>query len=693
VFGNAASGVAADWSPPVDADARLTYEASTSTAVLTARAELEGATVGEVVAGIELPYAALRAPGDAPLPWRGGVTATLNELPLGAFPLLADRGLKGSVSGRAAVSGLNESPAAEVDLEIPKVTLGDTSFGGRIRAEIAPASAEDLATTPIDVGAVDAGAIDAAPTAPEPRGAGDPIGLATLEVDLRDGKNGSVALLGHARVGWKDRLVPIIDGERRGGVALSAERFQIAAAQPIVSDAVSKLRGLLDGQAVFEWGDDAGTGRIASASLRVREGVVYVPQLGQELKGVTAQLDAEGPGEFVLSDVVAEGVAGRASGAARVHLDGLQLSEAAAVLHIAEGEEMPLTFAGVPTGRVRTEIEIQVKNDVAARRLDAHVDVKSLHFEMPSFSSRSVQSLDDHPGVAIDVPLGPTEEEKRDDDGSSIVLHIAMKEVVVKAAELATIEVATPKTLQGGRAAEPLIVRLAGDVQTSGDIAVTRGTFDFLGKEFELDSGLVRLREEDPGNPFVNVTAHWDGPDGGRIIIDYVGVLQPITDDKIKFRSDPARSEREILASLLFGESLSDIPAGGSSGAGGTGQGNVAGSVGGSVASSGLNEILRNTALRRFSANIGTTDTGNLRTGVEFQASDDLRLGLAQENQQAQATGGEGQATTSATAADRTRTELSVAWRFHRTWSLRSTFGRAGTQPLTGVDLIWQYRY
>lgn len=698
VFGVGASGALADWSPPVDADARLTYDASTGGAVVSARAMLEGATVGEVVAGLEVPYAALRAGGDSPVPWRGGATATLYELPLAAFPLLADRGMKGSVSGHASVSGLNESPRAEVDLQIPLVTLGDTSFGGRIRAEISPASTEEGETDPgpEDAGAVDAGAIDAAREehAEDTTASGDPIGVATLEVDLEDGKHGSISLLAHARVGWRDRVVPVLDGERRGGVGMSAEGFQIAAVQPLVSGAVSKLTGLLDGQAVFEWGEDAGTGRIASASLRVRDGVVYVPELGQELHGVTAKLDAEGPGELVLRDVVAEGVAGRATAAARVHLVGTRLEEAALVLKIAKDEEMPLTFAGIPTGRVRTDIEVQLHDDHEAKRLDAYIDVNSLHFEMPSFSSRSVQSLEDHDDVVIDVPLGPPEETRRVNDGSTIVLHIALKNVTVKAAELATIEAATPETLQGGRPAEPLVVRLADTVETSGDIAVTSGTFDFLGKEFELDSGLVRLRQEDPGNPFVNVTAHWDGPDGGRIIIDYVGVLQPITDDKIKFRSDPARSEREILASLLFGESLSDIPPGGSSGAGGAGQGNVAGSVGGSVASSGLNEILRNTALRRFSANIGTTDSGNLRTGVEFRASDQLRLGLAQENDQAQATGGEGQATTASTAAtDKTRTELSVDWRFHRTWSLRGTFGKAGAEPLTGVDLVWQYRY
>jgi len=705
VFGLAASGALADWSPPIDADARATYEAATGMAILSARATLEGATAAEVVAGIELPYAALRAPGDAPLPWRGGVTATLNELPLEAFPLLADRGMKGAISGRASVAGLNESPSVEVDLEIPQVFLGDTSFGGRIRAMIEPATAEDLAseTAAIDAGAIDAGAIDtgaidaAASGEPaESTSAGDSIGLATLEVELKDDKHGSIDLLAHARVGWTGRVVPSIDGARRGGISMSANGIQIGAVQPAIASYITKLTGLLDGQAVFEWGDAAGTGRIGSVALRVHDGVVYVPQLGQELRGVSAKLNAEGPGELVLTEVEAEGVAGRATAAARVHLDGLRLAEAAAILQIAKGEEMPLTFAGVPTGRVRADVEVQVQNDAKARQLDAFIDVKSLHFEMPSFSSRTVQSLDEHEGIVVDVPLGPPEEVAKVEDGTAVVLHIGLKNVVVKAGELATVEVATPDALQGGRAAEPLVIRLDGTVQTSGDIAVTRGTFDFLGKEFELDSGLVRLQKDDPGNPFVNVTAHWDGSDGGRILIDYVGELLPITDNKIKFRSDPARSEREILASLIFGESLSDIPQGGSSAAGNdSSQNNVAGSVGGSVASTGLNEILRNTALRRFSAKIGTTDTGNLRTGVEFQASDDLRLGLATENDEAQTSGGEGQATTAASgnAANTNRTELSIDWRFHRTWSMRSTFGRAGTQPLTGVALVWQYRY
>ena len=118
VFDLQPPGAASDWTPPIDGQATLIYEAATGEAVLSATAQLENATVAQVVAGAEVPWPALRA-GTTPLPWRAGVTATLNELPVGSFPILADRGIQGSIDGRATLTGLNE--------RIPREYTGGTA--------------------------------------------------------------------------------------------------------------------------------------------------------------------------------------------------------------------------------------------------------------------------------------------------------------------------------------------------------------------------------------------------------------------------------------------------------------------------------------------------------------------------------------------------------------------------------------
>lgn len=678
VFDVQPPGAAADWTPPIDGQATLIYEAATGEAVLSATAQLENATVAQVVAGAEVPWPALRA-GTTPLPWRAGVTATLNELPVGSFPLLADRGIQGSINGQATLTGLNERPSLDVELELPFVQLGDAYFDGVVRASIDPAA-------PADASLGQGGAIDAAASAPD-------IADATLEIELRDQQQGSLELLGHARVAWVDGLIPTIDQRRRGGISMSADHLRLAAVEPAVVGILSKVDGLLDGNLVFEWGDAAGAGKITSAELTLSDGMVYVPAIGQELRAVSARISSDGPGDFIVEDVVAEGLSGRVTASGRVVVDGLTVDRAAAVVVIDEDEQLPLTVEGVPLGRAWGRIEVDLHNQPEANAVAMNVAVPDFHLAMPSTGARSLQALEDHPDVVVGVPLGPPEEEGRAAEATDWEIAVEIDRLRVEVGDLALIQVRTGGSLPGGGQPRPVVVSIAEDLSTQGDLVVTEGTFDFLGKEFVLDGGIVRLVPAEPENPFVNVTAHWEGPDGGRIFLDYVGVLMPITDEKIRLRSDPPRTEREILATLIFGDSLSDIPEGGSS-TGGDRDGNLANTVGASVASSGLNSILKNTALSRFSAELGTTDRGNFRSGIELEV-DSWTFGAANERIDQGV-----ERTTSGGVQQRqaqTLNELSAEWRFWRNWSLRGTAGRRESQTnantLLGIDVLWQYRY
>src|SRR4029079_4098368 len=99
-----------------------------------------------------------------------------------------------------------------------------------------------------------------------------------------------------------------------------------------------------------------------------------------------------------------------------------------------------------------------------------------------------------------------------------------------------------------------------------------------MGKRFGVERGLVRLRPEEPGNPYVNVRARWDSQ-VARVYVDYAGVLFPINNDKLKFTSDPAQTQSEILALLIFGGEQYTTVAGGDASPG-TGPGGVALGVG-----------------------------------------------------------------------------------------------------------------
>jgi translocation and assembly module TamB len=169
------------------------------------------------------------------------------------------------------------------------------------------------------------------------------------------------------------------------------------------------------------------------------------------------------------------------------------------------------------------------------------------------------------------------------------------------------------------------------------------------------------------------------------VFVDYVGLLSPITEDKIHFRSDPPRSSAEIASLLVFGDT----------GANATG---LVGTVGGSVATSLANGLIANAfggALRDVLAvSVGTTETGGV-FGAQVSVSDEVSLGGSFEQIQGdttvnRASGGCG--------------DLYFDYKMTTHWSLRGTGGYcyADSQATStsnqegvtlGLDALWQYRY
>jgi translocation and assembly module TamB len=236
-------------------------------------------------------------------------------------------------------------------------------------------------------------------------------------------------------------------------------------------------------------------------------------------------------------------------------------------------------------------------------------------------------------------------------------------------------------------------IELREEARMSGDVKVIKGTFEVIGKKFEIERGLVRLRPEDGGNPYVNITARWDAPNGTRVYVDYAGVLKPITEQKLRFRSDPALPQQAILAMVLSGgSSSSDDTTQGSSSAADV----AANVVGGEIASTQINAVLSQIApLRGLSTRLGTSDSGQLRTTVMYELSDTVK---AQASYEGLPNGSrlDGTTTTASDAAGSTnRTEINIDWRFYNNWLLRGSFGFGGVnqQPSSGLDMLWQYRY
>ncbi|EYF06929.1 translocation/assembly module TamB domain-containing protein [Chondromyces apiculatus] len=607
----------------------------------------------------------------------GDLVARITKAPLSELPLLGDLGVAGTLSGEIAMRGFGVNPTVNVQLDIPDLRIGDDLAFDRaaIAFSIAPPGEQPTQAT------------QATQPAPAPaQGPGDKA-VASVELVTKDG--GSFNLKGFAGVTWKDGLIPGLDAKRPSDVTVRAQRFRLAAAQPAVEGVLSRIDGYLDGSLHL---GKALTEGVAldklEANMTVSQGVVNIPTLGQELQNLTLRLQAKN-GKLTVTDLSANGLSGRLTGGAEVRLDGLSFVNAKGEIKIAKGEEIPLTIEGVPLGTMRTEINVTAEKK--GEDLVIVASVPTFNLNLPSLSAPSVQGLGANADVAISHKLGPEEEpEAPSDSKSRLVLRVPLGDIHVEGSGL-DIHVTSPQNAQ-------LTIVSGGETKISGDIVVRQGSFEGFGKRLDVERALVRLRPENVSNPYINAVAYYDAPDGTRIFIEYSGDVLPITDDKLRLRSEPALTQQEIFSKLLFGSGQStDESSSGSTGAGG-----VAADVGGSIASSQLDALIQGlTPLRGLSTTLGTTETGGLKTGVAYEIGNNLTAAATYEEASKSRTAGGG-ATTGTTSGTPTgaagsvgaRTEFSVDWRFHRNWLIRGTVGVGNTQTSSGVlDVLWQYRY
>ncbi|WP_433926098.1 translocation/assembly module TamB domain-containing protein [Sorangium cellulosum] len=647
---------------PTDLDAWVTYDSEQATldAHVTRGAREIAAVRGQLIAPLDrllaTPSARALRGARPPPAWTGALSATLRDVPLGEIPLLGDSGIDGHVSGEIEMRGLNIAPKLTAHLTLPDLSLGgDLAFKrGVLSLRI------------------------------DPRPGGERGDLRVTELALEGPSGGKLHANAYASVRFRDGLIPVLDGERTD-LALSAERFRLAALQPLVGQLVSKIDGILDGDLRLELaGAEGGSLR---AQLEISEGVVHIPEFGQDLRDVAARITAD-DGVVRVEGFRAAGMTGLAQGWALFRLDGLALRDGAGALTIAEGQALPLTLEGVPLGTASGALSFIAEKKPG--ELALYATIPTLRVTLPATSSRNVQPLDDNPDISVRQPLGP-EKQKRAADALRYAMTFYVDDAQVTGAGL-RLRVASDNN-------SPPRVVLAEDAQVSGNIVLQRGELEIYGKVFEIVRGHVRLREEEPSNPHLNVMAHWDAPDGTRIYATYNGTLRPITNEKLRFTSNPPSSQQDILARLLFGADFSEgALAAGAETPAWQAAGSVAASVGGELAAAQFNALLSGIApLRGLSTRFGTTSEGSLRTSLVYRLNDEITaLATFQEGAvQGSTTQSAGGPTPGGTANERgTRTEVTVDWRIDKHWTLRGTVGVDERQATSGVlDLLWQYRY
>jgi len=98
---------------------------------------------------------------------------------------------------------------------------------------------------------------------------------------------------------------------------------------------------------------------------------------------------------------------------------------------------------------------------------------------------------------------------------------------------------------------------LADEPRFTGRADLIRGDYDFAGRNFKLDRGVIRFRGESPPNPMLDIhaSAQVQGLDAS-VIVQGTGLKPEIT-----FASTPPLPQDELLSRILFGTSITNLSA------------------------------------------------------------------------------------------------------------------------------------
>ncbi|MBM4359995.1 MAG: hypothetical protein FJ096_17970, partial [Deltaproteobacteria bacterium] len=241
--------------------------------------------------------------------WSGGV-------PLGIVPGLARRGISGEVAGQLRFK----------DGEHP-------TFAARLEAE------------DTRLGAV---VLDRATLVVAPRAEGRAV-EANLRLAVRGGGTlEASAATTLARAG----AVPTVDPRQPGELSIVARAFPLKTLKPLLPERIARLEGRLEGRLALGFkGIDDDAPSVAS-TLVVSDGLLSIPEYGQELRDVKARLTAQ-RGLLSVEGVSAVTPSGPLRGRFDARFAGVAPIDFTGRLETTEGEGLALAYDGRSLGNLR----------------------------------------------------------------------------------------------------------------------------------------------------------------------------------------------------------------------------------------------------------------------------------------------------------------------------------------------------
>jgi translocation and assembly module TamB len=382
-------------------------------------------------------------------------------------------------------------------------------------------------------------------------------------------------------------------------------------------------------------------------------------------------------------EISASGTSGRFTANAVASVNGLHFRSGEAHLRIAEKDKLPLTAQGIELGTVWGQVDTKAALAGDGKAVNIDVNVPRLHVALPDSLGHGVQSTDpdrsikvgtiQKDGIVAILPVdGASPPPKPPEPKTAATIEQPLKLHVVTHLG-PDLEIRRGTMLKAYVTDGPTI-DIGKEAKVSGKLTVPRGYIELQGKRFQIEKATVNFTGQPTDDPVVVATAAYDSPDGTKVLADFVG---PVKTGKLTLRSEPALSQNEILALLLFGSADGTFGQAAPPGQ----QGNdttQAASLAGGVVTEGLNKAISGVSGVDVQTKVDTQESGDPRPEVEVALSRAIsatiiyNLGVPPPGQNPD------------------DTLLVVDWRFHKNYSTEATLGDKGTSIL---DLTWKYRY
>lgn len=493
-------------------------------------------------------------------------------------------------------------------------------------------------------------------------------GLAEAELKLASADS-TLELSGELGLCWKGG--PCVDSERGGSVDGKVRNYQLATLAPVLRSVASDVRGPLNGFISLAWDPADATGKRATrvrADAVVSGGSVTLSAGAGSFR--CAKLRALGEGTSTLKLAI--------SGCARssqtnvwvdadVALNGPAPQRVTATLYTRPragkssdrngedpGGKVPVTFDGVTLGsaNVRQERPIKVTVDLASLQRSVEASIPELEFELPVKDDTSLVELTEDPAIVIADQKAPPELSV--EQGESTPWKVSVK--LGNAVSIKQPGMRVPVTGALTQSADGLL---------DGNIILPEGgVVPQLGQIFRLKRSRVRFNHQPLKDGALNIEASTRTAEG--VVVDLF-VSGTIEKPVIRLRSDPPRSENDIVALLLGVQGSDTVNSNGQQGA----------DLRGSATALAMNQLLRGSALAGFQFGAGQTHQGDSVSTVSMRASNTVWL-----------EGRTVRTSTQRAANSGVQSSGVIDWRFARGFSLRTQLG-----TISGLELRWSHRY